>query len=115
MNTPGWHASLAAVHRGELPLTADAGRALSATDGLHCILDCPTVGAAPDYSAVVSLTADETTRLFGTTRPRTERVGTERSRFDVSQWIDRWQGRYPVGYDAECRPVTLHFFGFSAV
>lgn len=114
VNTPGCNASLAAVRPGELPITAYAAQALRTTEGLHCMLDCPTVGATPDYGAVVPLTAVETSRLFGTDQPRTERVHVELSRIDASRWMDRWQGRYVVGFDAEYRPVTLHFFGFSA-
>ena len=112
-NTPGWTASLEAVRTGGLPLTHQAAVVLSTTEGLHSILDCPTITDTPAFASITAFAADESSAIFGTTQPTTESARSVLAGLDTSQWTNRWEGRYIIGHHANGTPATIHFIGFS--
>jgi hypothetical protein len=110
-STPGWSATLEAVRGGGLPLTIEAATALASSEGLHSILECPTVASVLDFGAVAPFRSDELVEIFGSATPTPERLQIEIEQNAFSNRLERWHGRVVIGYGPDGVPQTFHSSG----
>jgi hypothetical protein len=79
--------------------------------GTHSIIDMTGVSATSAPHMVAPVPAEELDELFGTRRPAATAVA-EAIENGALGGLERWQGRYVIGYDADV-PQAIYFVGIS--
>jgi hypothetical protein len=82
----------------------------NAESGTHSILDIFGICDEPRFGTASPVDGEELLRVFGTTQPTAQDVGT--AAYDLGENLERWQAVYFVVYK-DGRPDEIRFVGCS--